>query len=270
MHNKDASDDGDIEEFYSVYCDLFNIAREWLTAGAALELDDILASVTVLERLDTVIDMDIIQGYVPLVTGEPTVQSVVDEARALLHEYFTQHHLPEPVLRQLRDRLRSLVNDLQKAAGALESHISDIADIQECIAMRKQLHAVSGIQKRIRSFANMMSSLRELRWESTFSTTRVQVTPKPGVKCQLLQSAVIQLEIPQAVGIEAVIADKYLTIIFEGLVRLSVAGRQDITDFDVSSVVIDKIQGTTIMGLDRKIMLTRNGSHTDVQVEKTF
>jgi hypothetical protein len=268
MQHNETPDDADIEDLYTAYCDLYTVAGEWLTAGAALNLDDLLASVTVLERLDTIIDMDKIERYGPLVTGEPTVRSVIDNVRDLLRDYFSQQHLSEPKLRQLRDGLRSLTSDLQKAIGGLESRTADIVDLKERIAMRKQIHAISGLQKRIRSFANMLSSLHELRWTTTFSVTRVQVTPKSGTICQPLQSTILQLEIPQAVSIEAVIEGKRLTITIDGSIRLSAAGRPDITDVEVSRIVIDKTQGVILTGSDREIALIKKGSRTNIQVEK--
>jgi len=267
MQPNEAPDDGGVEDLYTAYCDLYNVAGEWLTAGAALDLDDLLASVTVLERLDTSLDMNKIEQYGPLVSGEPTVRSVIDEARDLLKEYFSRHHLPESTLRQLRDELRSLTGDLQKAIGGLESRTADIRDLQERIAMRKQIHAVSGLQKRIRSFTNMLSSLHELRCENTFSTTRVQITPKSSTICQPLQSSILQLDIPQAVSIEAVIEGKHLTVTMEGPIRFTMAGRPDITDVNVSRVVIDRTHGVTITGSDREITLTKKGSRTSIQVE---
>jgi len=269
MYNGGPSDPEENEDLYTVYCDLYDTARNWLAAGTGLHLDDLLASVTVIERLGEMVDMDMIAQYGPLVAGEPTVRSVVDETRGVCREYLSRCHLHEPGLRQFRDSLRATMNDMQKAIGGLESRVAGIDDLKQRIAMRKQVHAVTELQKRIRMFTNMLSALHELRWKSTFSATRLRVTPKKDAVCRPLQSTILQLEIPGPVDIEAVIQETSIAVTVKGPMRLAVAGHPGIPDVDVAHIVIDKTKGMTVAGHGREITLVKNGSKTDVQVKNT-
>jgi hypothetical protein len=265
----DASTGDENDDLYMVCCDLYEVAGEWLAAGAGLRLDDLLASVMALERLDQEVDMDMVERYGPLVSGEPTVRSVVDRVRAILRKHFSRRHLPEPALRALRDDLRAEMDDLQKAIGGLEARTADIDGIKRRIAMRNQIHHVSGLQKRIRGFANMLSSLHMLEWESSFSATRIHVTPKRGMVCRPVQSAIVQVEISAAAAVEVVIEGQRVVASIDGAVTLSVAGRPAIPSIEVSHVAIDRAKGVTVTGQGREIMLRKKGSKTDVQVKET-
>ncbi|MFO8132681.1 MAG: hypothetical protein R6U10_01920 [Thermoplasmatota archaeon] len=267
MYNGDIPNPDKNEDLYAIYRDLYATARDWLEAGATLHLDDLLASITVIERLDEIVDMDMIAQHGPLVSREPTVRSVIDETGSILHETFSRRHLPAAMLRQLRDDLRQKMETMQKVIGGLESRIAGIDDLKQRIAMRKQMHAVTGLQKRIRGFANMLSTLHELRWETSFSRTRVEITPKQDAVFQPLQSTILQLDIPEPAAVEAVIQGTSLAITVEGSMHLSVAGRPGIPDVDVAHVVIDKTRGMSIAGQGREITFVKNGSKTDVQVK---
>lgn len=257
------------DDLYSACCDLYSVAREWLAAGAALHLDDLLATITGIEHLDEVADMHMIERYGPLVSGEPTIRSVVDETRSLLREHFSRHTLDEPALRQLREDLRRAMRDMQKAVGGLESRIADVSDLQQRIALRKQIHTVTDLQKCIRGFANMLTTVHQLRWESSFITTRIRVTPKRDMTCRPVQSPILEVEIPGVTEVEAGIEGESIVITVEGEMLLSVAGRPGIPDIDVSHAVIDKMEGVTITGRDREITLVKKGTKTDVQVQHT-
>lgn len=267
----EGSPTGDLEEddLYMICCDLSDTVRTWLADGTGLHLDDLLMSITAIERLDDILDMDLIEQYGPLVSSEPTVRSVFDTAGDILHEHLSRRHLDEAGLRRLRDELRSTMNELQKAIGGLESRTADIDDLQQRIAMRKQIHAVSDLQKRVRALANTLSALHELRWESSFSGVRIQITPKPGTVCRPLQSAILQVEIPGPAGLEAVVEGQSVAVSVEGTMRLSVSGRPDIPDVDVAKAVVDQTGGVTVAGDNVEIQLAKKGTKTKVQVRET-
>lgn len=264
----DADGSPEQDDLYSVYCDLYATARDWLADAAALHLDDLLASVTAIERLDDILDMELIERYGPLVSGEPTVRSVVDRTRAILRKRFARQRLDEPALRRIGTDLRGAMTDMEKAVGGLETRISDIDDLKRRIAMRKQIRAVTDIQKSVRGFADTLSTLYDLRWESTFSTTRIQLTPKRDAVCRPVQSAILQLAIPEAASLEAVIDGESIVVTVEGTMRLSVAGHPGVPDAELSKVVVDKMEGLAILGREGEIHVTKNGTKPDVQVRK--
>lgn len=266
MHDGAVDSDLEQDDLYTLYCDLYTTARDWTADAAALQLDDLLVSVTAIEHLDDLLDMDLIERYGPLVSDEPTVRSVIDRARDTLRERFSRRHLDEPALRHLGTDLRAAMTDMQKAIGGLESRIEDIDDLKHRIAMRKQIHAVTDLQKRVRRFAGTLSTLYDLTWESTFSAIRVQLTPKRDAVCQPVESAILDLSIPAAAALEARIDGESIVVAIDGPVHLSVAGHPGIPDLALSQIVIDKVDGVSLRGRDAEIRLTKKGTTTDVQV----
>ncbi len=266
MHNDAVESGPGQDDLYSVYCDLYGTVRDWLADGAALHLDDLMASITAMERLDDLLDMELIERHGPLVAAEPTVRSVIDRARDTLQKRLTRRHLNEATLRRLGGDLRGAMTDMQKAVGGLESRASDIDDLKHRIAVRKQIHAVTDLQKRIRRFADTLSMLHDLRWESTFSTTRVEITPKQDVVYRPIQSAILQLAIPEAASVESRVENESIVAVIEGTMQLSVAGHPGVPDTELSKVVVDKMEGLTILGREGEIHITKNGTTPDVQV----
>ena len=116
------------------------------------------------------------------------------------------------------------------------------------LALRVKIQKIVAIKKRLRKWANMLSSLDTISWESGYSNTTIRVTPKNGAIFSPFASTLFEAQVEHPTTFSIAILKQKMTISIDGVFKCSFFGISRIPSINVHTIVIDSHEGLRLEG----------------------
>ncbi|HDS59643.1 MAG TPA: hypothetical protein ENN54_05050 [Thermoplasmatales archaeon] len=264
---KKTLEDRDEDDLFSLYCDLYQTAREWMASGTALDLDEVVDAVCFLTHFEDLVDLEALQRAVPLVPPKRGAAAILTRMRDSLRRRCTPRHLDSSALRDLKDDLREQEAELQRFLGKLQGAVEDVSGIKERLAMRNKVQSLVQMAKRVKDFASTLSDVGELEWESNYSTLRLCITPKKGRAYRPFGSKFFECRMERETAIEVSVQPDHLRLIIDGDFQFTFLGVRTVPTLQARAITIHRMEGVRMEGAEATLTVWQERGVSQVSVQ---
>lgn len=255
------------DDLFSLYCDLYQTAREWLASSAALELDEVIDTICILDRFEDMLDLEALQKAAPPISRKQRAEAILSRIRDALHQHFSSPHLDDGAIRALQEELREREAELHRLLGKLQGAVEHIPGIQERLAAREKIQSLVQMTKRVKDFANTLSDIGDLEWESNYSTLRLQIAPKEGRAYHPFSSKFFTCRIEQDTSIAAAVHRDHLLLTIDGAFIFIFLGIRSVPALQARTITIHRWEGLRVEGPQTTLTVRREHDAPRVRVE---
>jgi len=150
------------EDLFSIYCELYETAREWLMSGANIHLDEIAECIDNIENFGKIVDEDEIKKHPLIAPHYKKTIKTISAIRESYHHHFSNEKIEEATLKKMMDDIRELVSNMQRNIGKIQSITERLKDINERIELREFIRKLTDLKKLIKHFNDSFSNVKRI------------------------------------------------------------------------------------------------------------